>query len=421
MLRYLLVNNKMTRSKFITLIKTNSDDYNLELALLLMTNKNNCNDNNIFDKYLQIMINNSKEELIYEVLLVVCKMGNLKQFKQIYKNIKNPEFNINENNELLFRKACTSGNLLFVKYLVEESNKRNTPININAYCDNAFKRACKHNNNQIVKYLYYLSLKMNKPININLGSNFCFRIACKSGNEFLVKFLYAASKVSGIPININILNDEAFRWACTQGHYGVANLLWKISKQNKTPINVKYNDNQIFTEACVHNHIDIINLLMKMVPNYYYATINDNKVVKFGLLTDTRKSLSILQDASSTSPKKGNPCNILGIKKTINSKNIKDNYCNICYSNAHDISNNNKLVRLCCEHVYCLECLLITHNQQEEDDSDYYNYDAKLKCFKSSDPYLQTVQCTYCKKQNIWAQCVIVKLTPNREKNILVN
>lgn len=406
----------MTRSKLITLVKSNSDN-NLELTTFLMANsKNNKidnnvdnNNNNIFDKYLKIIISNGTNELLHEILLVVCKMGNLKQFKQLYKYIKNPEFSINENNELLFRKACTSGNLLLVKYLVEEGSKRNTPININAYCDNAFKRACKHNHNQIIRYLYYLSLKTNKPININLGSYFCFRIACKNGNEFLVRFLYAVSKVKGVPININILDDEAFRWACTQGHVGVARLLWKISKQNKMPINVKYNENQIFMTACTRDHIDIVNLLMQMVPDYYYATINNNKVVKYGLLTNTRKSLSILQDTSSTSPKKGNPCNILGIKKTINDKNIKDNYCNICYSGAQDITNNNRLVKLCCEHVYCLECLLITHDQQEEDDSDYYNYDTKLKCFKSSDPDLQSVQCTYCKKQSIWKECVIVK------------
>jgi hypothetical protein len=348
-------------------------------------------------------------------------MGNLKRFRYLYKAITLDNFNLSENSDLLFRKACTSGNISLVRYLIEESNKQKNPININAFYDNAFKRACKYNHNQLVKYLYYLSLNNNKPININLGSSYCFRIACRNGNEFLVRFLYTVSKMRGIIININTLNDQAFRWACENNNCKIARLLWKISKSQSMPIDIKSNDNQLFMTCCNNNQIELVNLLMKIVPNYYYVTIHENKITKYGLLTNVRKSLSILQDMNLTLSQKRNPCNILGIKKTVaitvKDNTVIDNNCNICYSRITDITKNNKLVKLCCDHVYCLECLLITHDQQEaDDDSDVYDYDKKLKCFRSTDPDLRAVQCTYCKKSSTWQDCVILNQCINTKK-----
>lgn len=399
MLRFILINNKVSKQKFNNLIKIIDDDSKFVITLNILQDKANLN------KYLNICIKNSSLDVLQELMTHLCKTGDLKNVKQLQKKFKENaiNFDLNFEDDILFRKSCTAGNLQLIKYLINESRIRGKEIDINTHKDNPFKRACKYNNNQVVKYLYYLSIETKKPININLGSNYCFRIACRNGNEFLVKFLYKANfKLNNTVININNLQDQAFRWACEGNHYNIAKYLWKISKIHKMPINTKYNDNEIFMNACANDYINIVNLLMQMTPNYYYANINDNKIIEYGLLTNVRKSLNILQEN-----KKCNPCNILGIKKTTTDK--KNNECNICYSNINDITsinNNNKLVKLECSHTYCLECLLISYNQQIDDDGECYNYNNNLKCFNSGE---HNFKCLYCKKNTTWKDCIIMK------------
>jgi len=394
----------------------------LKILLNLIDNNNNINiilnlcdqlDKNINTKNIKFNLNNFinliNQETLQDVLCNLCKNGKLIQVKYFYNKLITNEtcFNFNFNNEVLFRKACSSGNLILVKFLMNESNKIKQ-IDINAWYDNAFKRACKHNHVDIIKYLYCLSLKINKPININSGSNYCFRMACKNDNLFIVKFLYKASLKYNAIININVLQDEAFKYATENNNYEMCKYLWEISKKHKMTIDIKRDSNQIFINACSKNNIKIVDLIMKMLPNYYYVVITDNKISEYGLLTDVRKSLNMLQNAKT---KTTNPCSVLGIKKIIK-KETNDNSCNICYSTIQDIqniNNNNKLINLSCNHINCLECLLILYNLQFEDENyyvnDYNNYDEKMKCFKSN----YNFECTYCKKLSNWKDCTIIK------------
>lgn len=400
MLKFMLLNNKLSNKQFNNLVKVSTDDSKLELFMKLIPDSN-LTEETIkqevklpsltkihvnFIKYVDIIIKHSNEELLQDMLSILCKNGKLACVKHVFKKIKisNKSLDLNFNNDILFRKACTSGNLLLIKYLYKLGIKKEKVININAWKDNAFKRACKYNHNSVIKYLYCLSLKLNKPIDINLGSNYCFRIACKNGNEFLVRFLYRASIVKGKIININNLNDQAFKWACEFNHYHIVSLLWKFSKKHKMPIDVKQNDDEIFIHACQKNYINTVNLLMAMNPNYYYLNIFNNEITEYGILTDARKSLNILQNE-----KKSNPCNVLGITKI--TKKQKDEQCTICYTGTQEINNNNKIVKLCCNHVHCLECLLILHNQQYEDE------------------LLSYFECAFCKKSSNWKDCVIIK------------
>eukprot|EP00833_Pecoramyces_ruminatium_P015503 jgi/Orpsp1_1/1189535/evm.model.d7180000072697.1 len=99
--------------------------------------------------------------------------------KEYTKNHLIQQENISDNNELLI-KACTFGNEMIVKYLIEHEHYDN--IQYNDYY-NLLYVACQNDHNTIIKYLVEFLKNLNVPyINLPLIQ------ACENENEEIIKY-----------------------------------------------------------------------------------------------------------------------------------------------------------------------------------------------------------------------------------------
>lgn len=144
-------------------------------------------------------------------LLDACTSGNLMLVKSIIENNKNnTNFSVHFCDDYSFRTACCNGHLEVAKWLL--SNYPNIKVFDN-FNDNLFQSVCMHSHLNVAKWLY----SMNSKVTDNFQS--AFNSACCTNRLNIVKWILSIKKVD---------TTTGLSWATEKGHTDVANFLKKF-------------------------------------------------------------------------------------------------------------------------------------------------------------------------------------------------
>jgi hypothetical protein len=242
----------------------------------------------------------------------------------------------------LFQKACEDGHLQFAKWLWANYNN---VIDVHADEENAFCYLCgcgNINNDQKMEFVEWLWSISNGTIDLHIDDEFFFKIACSDGNSELIKWLW--DKTNGT-IDITADNDSAFY------------------------------------ASCLYKHINVAKWLSSLCSNYILI-IEDDKIKKWYIRDPYSEALEKIKNGNYNEATAD-----MGIGTEIIDNN--EEICLICREEPEYIKN---IIKLNCNHYYCLECIL------------GYYCSIQTKNHK----------CLYCQQGIDWTKCT--NYTKNIEK-----
>lgn len=124
-----------------------------------------------------------------EMLLLACKNEDVKKVKFLIET-NDEKFDINKDDNLLFKIACFNDNLDLLNYLLSLTppygNYSDKKFDI--YSNKLFNSLCEDFGIKTLKFLVDLT-KNGDPIDIHCDNNYGFEFACNEGYDILVKYL----------------------------------------------------------------------------------------------------------------------------------------------------------------------------------------------------------------------------------------
>lgn len=144
------------------------------------------------------------------------------------------KYDVGHSGYIGFIGACRSGNLEFVRCIIEYMG----PTDSVAYlCNNnyeGFIYSCWSSNIDLVKYLINYANLINSPIDIHAQYDQGFMYACQNGNTHLVKFLIEYAESIQSPIDIHKRYNSGFTLSVKYGYIELAQYLSSISISTDT-------------------------------------------------------------------------------------------------------------------------------------------------------------------------------------------
>lgn len=425
--------------------------------------EHNIDDNTICNRYLS-MDDFTKEETIYienniqKVFEYACNNGYYDIVRYLHEEVAGlaehiPRIVINEDNHVLFEKACRADRRKLAEYLyLISTESENTVIDIRANDCELFRDLCyDYGHKNIVDMLYKLSIEdeqdgENARIDIHISDDEPFLNACSEGHIDIAEWLYNTSKIDdNIEIDIHMNDDEPFKSACEGDHINVAKWLYDLSKSEGNKIDIHMDDNHIFKQACRNGRIKVAKWLYEIshhddnVPiditennDFVFRSACDssrNDVVEWLFTLNSNYSFTVF-DGNFIIPRFSNsPMSKLQavfnlcdeqIEKKLDElcKNaeiveISAKTCPICLSSFVD---KKYQVQLQCGHHMCVKCFVLTYGKNEKandvytfDDYFYYNETTHLYDIKEINKL--NTECHYkCDKEIDFNNLKFIKL-----------
>lgn len=219
----------------------------------------------------------------------MCCQYNLKMAKHLYSLDGNIHFKME-----VFTDCCSDGNIEAIEFLHQISNGQ---IDIHAKNEKNFRRACASGKLKMIKFL----LSLDDNINIHTKNEQSFRTACENGDLRIAKYLLSLEPMHG-KIDIHAKNNSAFRRSCEIGHFEISKFLYDLYDDK----NINVCDCNLFSNVCEAGHIEIAKWLYELNPTLHNsefeiafkksALIHNIKMIKWLSTIDQINTNSVLID-----------------------------------------------------------------------------------------------------------------------------
>jgi ankyrin repeat protein len=222
---------------------------------------------NIFDimgSFLKDKNNNDDANICYLNAVLYASNGKLSELENIIvTHNKTGVFNIEYNENEIFRSACKYGRKNVVAWLLENYN-----INVCSKKYAAIKNICRYGHLDTLNYI----MECGKKINYNYNDDEFFQIACDNGKIGIVKLLL--SKINSI--DIHCCYEYPFISACSGGYLDLVKLLHDYSIKNDTPIDISVMNYGAAIECCKNNQLHVLKWL---IDNYEISLSEKKKEI----------------------------------------------------------------------------------------------------------------------------------------------
>lgn len=159
----------------------------------------------------------------------------------------------------LFRRACASGQLDILKYLITlDSNN----FDLHAYHEKAFFNACVQRHFDIAEYLVELSKTYGK-INIHVLNDHIFRAVCTDSLEGVDYLLDLGERLCD-PYDIHHNDEIFFISACEYGQLSIIQRLIELGEKSNHKINIHTRSDEAFRTACICHQFAVVEYLIKL-------------------------------------------------------------------------------------------------------------------------------------------------------------
>lgn len=165
-----------------------------------------------------------------------------------------------KNNGELLRRACATGQLDVVKYLIELDEPYHY-IDIHAHNERAFYNACIHLHFDIADYLQ--TLQSYGQIDMHVQSDYIFSTACTHSKSIVIYLLELADHLHS-PFDLHRGRELAFVSACEFGQLEIMQLLIERAEAEGNPIDIHIDSDNAFRHACLSYQFSSIKYLIKL-------------------------------------------------------------------------------------------------------------------------------------------------------------
>jgi ankyrin repeat protein len=281
-----------------------------------------------------------KDNCLEIAFRAACSRGKM-NIAQWLLQIKS-DLNISANNDFAFREACTNRQISMAQWLLEIKPN----IDISAKNNLAFRNACVKGHLDVAQWLY----KINPLLFDSDKNDSLFFTACLNGKIEVAQWLY----------NLNSSIDEiyfvlAFKSACRKGYLELVKWLFNIK-----PL-IQYESVFTFAYACVHGQLETAKWLITNIPNINISKYNnfifretcekEHLEVAKWLCTLNSKYSIVIDESNKILSYSVNNINIdPNIRVQLDSINLEDQTCSICYESQVNIQTK-------CKHNFCRECI----------------------------------------------------------------
>jgi len=149
-------------------------------------------------------------------------------------------------NDELFVKACESGNIDMVKFIIKYCEDNNSKIHLNDFNKyNILITLCCNGHLGLLIFLLNYYNENNINVDITQQNDWLFVLTCKYGQLRIIKFLLKNYK-----ININTEYDKAFMEACESENIDLVKYLVEYGEKYNCKINIQNCPQNVFELTC---------------------------------------------------------------------------------------------------------------------------------------------------------------------------